>query len=62
MELKEEKYIFELLKDKFRIIGDSDLIKDAMRRLYQAAPTDLTILITVKQEQEKKFLPMLFTV
>ncbi|ROL61990.1 sigma-54-dependent Fis family transcriptional regulator [Bacteroidetes/Chlorobi group bacterium ChocPot_Mid] len=46
MELKEEKYIFELLKDKFGIIGNSDLIKDAMRRLYQAAPTDLTILIT----------------
>jgi len=46
MDSIEEKNIFELLRDKFGIIGNSDLIKDAMRRLYQAAPTDLTILIT----------------
>jgi len=46
MDSIEEKNIFGLLKDRFGIIGNSDLIKDAMRRLYQAAPTDLTILIT----------------
>lgn len=46
MDSIEEKNIFGLLRDRFGIIGNSDLIKDAMRRLYQAAPTDLTVLIT----------------
>lgn len=46
MEPFEERNIFTLLQQKFGIIGKSDILKDAMMRLYQAAPTDLTVLIT----------------
>jgi DNA-binding NtrC family response regulator len=46
MDIYEEKNIYTLLQQKFGIIGKSDLMKDAMMRLYQAAPTDLTVLIT----------------
>ncbi|MFC2131463.1 sigma-54 interaction domain-containing protein [Bacteroidota bacterium] len=42
----EERNIYSLINQKYGIIGKSDLIKDAMMRLYQSAPTDLTVLIT----------------
>jgi DNA-binding NtrC family response regulator len=38
--------IFELLRVKFGIIGQSDKMLDVVQRLLQAAPTDLSILIT----------------
>jgi DNA-binding NtrC family response regulator len=38
--------IFELLRIKFGIVGQSDKMLDVVQRLLQAAPTDLSILIT----------------
>ncbi len=40
------KNISELLKKRFGIIGNSKPINDAVSMLLQAAPTDLTVLIT----------------
>ncbi len=42
----EDKKIFSLLEKKYGIIGVSALMRDAMMKLYQVAPTDLTVLIT----------------
>jgi len=44
-ELK-ERQIIALLSEKYEIIGQSSKIKNAMLKLYQAAPTDLSVLIT----------------
>lgn len=41
-----DSQIYSLVQKKFGIIGQSRLIKDAVEKLVQAAPTDLTILIT----------------
>jgi len=38
--------LIEYVQDKYNIIGKSQLIKDAVEKLIQAAPTDLTVLIT----------------
>lgn len=38
--------LIEYVQDKYNIIGKSQLIKDAIEKLIQAAPTDLTVLIT----------------
>ncbi len=46
MEDFEKEHIFSLLEKKYGIIGKSQLMKDAMLILYQAAPTDLSVLIT----------------
>ena len=42
----EEKHILSLIRDRYSIIGDSEQISEAILRLYQVAPTDLTVLIT----------------
>ena len=41
-----ENPLFKLVQKKYGIIGESQLIKDAVEKLVQAAPTDLTVLIT----------------
>lgn len=41
-----ENTIHSLVQKKYGIIGESRLIKDAVEKLVQAAPTDLTVLIT----------------
>ncbi len=42
----DDKNNFSLIQQKFGIIGRSKPIIDAIRKLMQAAPTDLTVLIT----------------
>jgi len=42
----EEKNINRLLQMKYGIIGESRLMQEAMQRVIQSAPTDLTVLIT----------------
>ena len=42
----EEKNINRLLQQRFGIIGKSKLLQDALSMVTQAAPTDLTVLIT----------------
>lgn len=42
----QEKNIFHLLQLRYGIIGNSKVMQDAMARLMQTAPTDLTVLIT----------------
>jgi DNA-binding NtrC family response regulator len=42
----EEKTILTLFQEKFGLIGRADVMKDTIMRLYQAAPTDLAVLIT----------------
>ncbi len=39
-------HILSLIAEKYGIIGKSSKIKDAILKLYQAAPTDLSVLIT----------------
>lgn len=41
-----ENHLYSLVQKKYNIIGESQLIKDAVEKLVQAAPTDLTVLIT----------------
>ena len=41
-----ENTIYSLIQKKYGIIGESRLIKDAVEKLVQASPTDLTVLIT----------------
>jgi transcriptional regulator with PAS, ATPase and Fis domain len=41
-----DKQFFEEIKNRFGIVGNSDQINSAVKILLQAAPTDLTILIT----------------
>lgn len=42
----DEKNILTLFQEKLGLIGRAEIMKDAILRLYQAAPTDLAILIT----------------
>lgn len=47
IKLKKNKMnLIEYVQNKYNIIGKSQLIKDAVEKLIQAAPTDLTVLIT----------------
>lgn len=41
-----EKNIQRLIQHRYGIIGESQPLQDAIQRLLQAAPTDLTVLIT----------------
>lgn len=41
-----EKNIYSLLQQRYGIIGDSKPMQEAIQRTAQAAPTDLTVLIT----------------
>jgi len=34
------------LRDRFGIIGESELMRDVILKLLKVAPTDLTVLIT----------------
>jgi len=42
----DDRNIFELLRVKFGIIGQSNKMLEVVQRLLQAAPTDLSVLIT----------------
>lgn len=36
----------DFLRDRFGIIGESELMRDVILKLLKVAPTDLTVLIT----------------
>jgi len=42
----DDQNIFELLRIKYGIVGQSEKMLDVLHRLLQAAPTDLSVLIT----------------
>ena len=51
----------QTVKNRFGIIGNSDVLNRALDVAVQVAPTDITVLITGESALEKKICLKLFT-
>ena len=52
----------QTVKNRFGIIGNSDVLNRALDVAVQVAPTDITVLITGRVALEKKICLKLFTI